>query len=425
LSRPRAAILLTGNELLRGVISDQNAPHLARALERLGFSLTRTVIVGDELADIRAGLRTALETADLVVTSGGLGPTHDDRTVEAIAAEAGVPLVLDEEVLGTITGWTDRVAERYGYDRGRFDAGNRKQARIPEGAHVLGIAGTAPALVVALGDARLVVLPGVPSELRRLWPLAPKHPALADLFARAQPRRQWLIRTYGIGESHVADLFAEAGGDPEGVETSICARNFEIEIDIRAEVGSEANGAALRDRMTTALGDFVFATDERPLPELVLDLLRERGWTAATAESCTGGLVAGKLTDIAGSSDVFAGGAVVYSNELKMSLLGVPRDLIEAHGAVSAEVAEAMAEGARERLDADVAVSVTGVAGPGGGTPEKPVGLVYMHVASPAGGEGSRTEWPGDRAIVRARATAGALQLLRAHVVAAAAHARP
>ncbi|HEX5249391.1 MAG TPA: competence/damage-inducible protein A [Gaiellales bacterium] len=423
MSRPRAAILLTGNELLRGVISDANAPHLARALERLGFSLTRTVIVGDDLDDIRAGLRTVIETADLVVTSGGLGPTHDDRTVEAIAAEAGVPLVLDEDVLGRITRWTNGVAERYGFEPGRFDAGNRKQAHIPEGSDVLGIAGTAPALVVRMGDARLVVLPGVPSELRRLWPLAPDHPALAELFARAQPRRRWLIRTYGIGESHVADLFAEAGGDPEGVETSICARNFEIEIDIRAEGRSEENGAAMNERMTAALGEFVFAHDERPLSEIVLDLLGEQGWTAATAESCTGGMVAARLTDIAGSSEAFAGGVVAYSNELKMSLLGVPAELLEVHGAVSAETAEAMAEGARQRLGADVAVSVTGVAGPGGGTEEKPVGLVYLHVASPAGGEGRRMEWPGDRAIVRARATVAALQLLRAHVVAASAQA--
>ena len=423
MSRPRAAILLTGNELLRGVISDANAPHLARALERLGFSLTRTVIVGDGLDDIRAGLRTVLETADLVVTSGGLGPTHDDRTVEAIAAEAGVPLVLDEDVLGRITRWTNGVAERYGFEPGRFDAGNRKQAHIPEGSDVLGIAGTAPALVVRMGDAHLVVLPGVPSELRRLWPLAPDHPALAELFARAQPRRRWLIRTYGIGESHVADLFAEAGGDPEGVETSICARNFEIEIDIRAEGRSEENGAAMNERMTAALGEFVFAHDERPLSEIVLDLLGEQGWTAATAESCTGGMVAARLTDIAGSSEAFAGGVVAYSNELKMSLLGVPAELLEVHGAVSAETAEAMAEGARQRLGADVAVSVTGVAGPGGGTEEKPVGLVYLHVASPAGGEGRRMEWPGDRAIVRARATVAALQLLRAHVVAASAQA--
>jgi competence/damage-inducible protein CinA-like protein len=424
LSRPTAAILLTGNELLRGVIADRNGPHLAADLERTGFSVQRTVMVGDELADIRAGLRLVLDAADLVVTSGGLGPTHDDRTVEALAQVAGVELELDEAVLGHITRWTDKVAERYGYDRSRFDAGNRKQAMIPRGAEVLGIAGTAPALVMPVEQSWVVVLPGVPSELRRLWAMAAGHASLGPVFARAEPRRQWLIRTYGIGESHVADLFAEAGGDPEGVQTSICARNFEIEIDIRAEAGSEANGAAMNDRMTEALGEFVFAADERPLAEIVLDLLRERGWTAATAESCTGGMVAGKLTDIPGSSDAFAGGAVVYSNELKMSLLGVPADLLEAHGAVSAEVAEAMAEGARERLGADVAVSVTGVAGPGGGTPEKPVGLVYIHVASPAGGEGRRMEWPGDRAVVRARATVGALQLLRAHVVAGSARAR-
>jgi nicotinamide-nucleotide amidase len=180
----------------------------------------------------------------------------------------------------------------------------------------------------------------------------------------------------------------------------------------------------MNERMSDALGEFVFADDDRPLSEIVLDLLREQGWKAATAESCTGGMVAGKLTDIAGSSEAFAGGVVAYSNELKMSLLDVPAELLETHGAVSAEVAEAMAEGARERLGADVAVSVTGVAGPGGGTEEKPVGLVYLHVSSPAGGEGRRMEWPGDRAIVRSRATVAALQLLRAHVVAASTHAR-
>ena len=425
MSRPTASILLTGNELVRGVIADQNGPHLAAALERLGFSLRRTLVVGDEPADIRAGLRLMLESADLVVTSGGLGPTHDDRTVEALAEVAGVELVLDEDVLGRINHWTDEVAERYGLDRTRFDAGNRKQAQIPAGAEVLGIAGTAPGLVMAVGGSHVVVLPGVPSELRRLWTMAPDHASLGPLFARAHPRRRWLIRTYGIGESHVADLFAEAGGDPPGVETSICARNFEIEIDIRAEAGGEAGAARLNERMTAALGEFVFAADERTLPEVVLDLLRERGWTAATAESCTGGMVAARLTDVPGSSAAFAGGVVVYSDELKRALLGVPADVLAAHGAVSAETAQAMAAGARERLGADAAVSVTGIAGPGGGTPEKPVGLVYLHVSSPAGEESRTMEVPGERAIVRARAAVAALQLLRAHVVAASAHARP
>jgi competence/damage-inducible protein CinA-like protein len=424
LSRPTATILLTGNELLRGVIADRNGPHLAASLERAGFTLRRTLIVGDELADIRAGLRLVLAEGDLVVTSGGLGPTHDDRTVEALAQEAGVELELDDGVLARITSWTDRVAERYGYDRARFDAGNRKQAMVPRGAEVLGIAGTAPALVMPVGDSWVVVLPGVPSELRRLWEMAPAHASLGPLFARAEPRRQWLIRTYGIGESHVADLFAEAGGDPDGVQTSICARNFEIEIDIRAEPAGEADGARLAERLTEALREYVFSTDERTLPEIVLDALRERGWTAATAESCTGGMVAARLTDIPGSSDVFLGGVVSYSNGLKHALLDVPEDVLAAHGAVSAETAAAMAEGARARLGADVAVSVTGVAGPGGGTPEKPVGLVYLHVASPDGGLCRRMDVPGDRASVRGRAAAAALQLLRAHLVAASAQTR-
>jgi nicotinamide-nucleotide amidase len=425
LSRPTASILLTGNELLRGVIADQNGPHLAAGLERLGFSVRRTLVVGDDLDDICAGLRLVLEGADLVVTSGGLGPTHDDRTVEALARVAGVPLELDPDVLARIDRWTDQVAIRYGLERAGFDAGNRKQAHIPAGAEVLGIAGTAPGLVMALGPARVVVLPGVPSELRRLWETAPDHPSLAELFARAEPRRRWLIRTYGIGESHVADLFAQAGGDAPGVETGICARNFEIEIDIRAESGAAGAAEGLAQRMTEALGEHVFATDERPLPEIVLDLLRARGWTAATAESCTGGMVAARLTDVPGSSEAFAGGVVTYSDELKQALLDVPAELLAQHGAVSPEVAAAMAAGARERLGADAAVSVTGIAGPGGGSEEKPVGLVYLHVSSPAGEDHRRMDVPGGRDIVRARAATAALQLLRAHVVAASAHVRP
>ena len=180
-----------------------------------------------------------------MVTSGGLGPTHDDRTVEAIGQVAGVPLVLDAGVLEQITRWTDQVSDRGGYPRDRFQAGNRKQAHILEGSSVLGIAGTAPALVADIDGVKLVVLPGVPSELRRLWELAPAHPMLAELFSRAQPRWRHVLRTYGIGESHVGDLFASLGGDPAGVETSICARNYEIEIDIRAEPGAEAAGQAV------------------------------------------------------------------------------------------------------------------------------------------------------------------------------------
>ncbi len=416
MTQPAAAILLTGNELLRGVIADRNAAFLAADLEDRGMAVRRTLVVGDEISDIRQGLEELLALADLVVTSGGLGPTHDDRTVEALAQVAGVDLPVDEQVLARITAWTDTVAERLRFDPHLFADGNRKQARIPVGARVLGLAGTAPGLVMPVGGAMVVVLPGVPSELRRLWALAPEHELLRPLFARTVPRTRLLLRTYGIGESHVADLFAEAGGDPPGVETSICARNFEIEIDIRAL--PEAAGAArdLRDRLRRALGERVFATDERPLPELVLDAARHRGISLATAESCTGGMVAAALTEIPGSSDVFRGGVVAYSDELKQRLLDVPSGVLAAHGAVSPEAAAAMAAGARARLDADMAVAVTGIAGPGGGSEQKPVGLVHLHVSSPLGEVGRQLDWPGDRAEVRARATAAALHLVRAHL---------
>ena len=418
MTRPAAAILLTGNELLRGVISDANGAHLAASLEKHGFSVRRTLVVGDGVPDIERGLRELIGEADLVVSSGGLGPTHDDRTVEALANVAGVALVLDSAVLERIDRWTDQVAVRYGLDRAGFDAGNRKQAHIPVGATVLGMAGTAPGLILPVDGSVVIVLPGVPSELRRLWAEAPTHPALEEVFARAEPRSRWLMRTYGIGESHVADIHRSAGGDPPGVETSICARSFEIEIDVRADPGHEAAGGELAAQMRAELGAHVFATDERPLSEIVLDLLRQRRWTAATAESCTGGMVAAALTDIAGSSEAFAGGVVAYSNELKQALLDVPEAVLARHGAVSAETAAAMAAGARARLGADAAVAVTGIAGPGGGTEDKPVGLVHLHVSSPAGEDVRRMDIPGSRDSVRGRAATAALQLLRAHLMA-------
>lgn len=414
--RPTAAILLTGNELLRGVISDLNASHLARSLELHGFSVDRSMTVGDGLDPIERGLGELIAEHDLVVTSGGLGPTHDDRTVEAIARLAGVELVVDQDVLDRVNRWTAEVAARNGFDPNRFDAGNLKQAHIPAGSDVLGLAGTAPGLVLNVGSAAVVVLPGVPSELRRLWELAPQHPRLAGLFARARPRARRLLRTYGMGESHVADIFSHLGGDPAGVETSICARRFEVEIDIRADQGAEQRGAELAAAMRRELGEYVFATDEAPVAEIVADAVADRGWTLATAESCTGGAIARLITDIPGSSKVFVGAIVSYSDDVKHELLNVPEAVLEAHGAVSAETAASMAAGARASLGADVAVSVTGIAGPGGGSPGKPVGLVYLHLSSPLGEVGARHEFTGDRHIVRERATTAALHLIVAHL---------
>jgi nicotinamide-nucleotide amidase len=222
-----------------------------------------------------------------------------------------------------------------------------------------------------------------------------------------------VLRLYGVSESAVARALAEAGGDGDGVEATICARDFEIHVDLLAEPGARERADELERRLLDPLGRYLFARDERPIEALVLELYRERGWTLATAESCTGGLVAARLTSVAGSSDVFLGGVVAYSNGLKLSELAVPAEVLETYGAVSAETAAAMAAGARARLGADVAVAVTGVAGPGGGTPEKPVGLVYVHAEGPEGGEGLEFALPGDRATVRLRATVMALHLVR------------
>jgi nicotinamide-nucleotide amidase len=263
------------------------------------------------------------------------------------------------------------------------------------------------------GGPVVVVLPGPPSELRRLWPRALETDELRALLARARPPGRRVLRFFGVSESAVARALADAGGDGDGVEMTICARDFEIHVDLVVEPGAEVRADDLEAAFLPPVERWLYSRDERPIAEHVLALARARGLTLATAESCTGGLVAARLTDIPGSSAAFVGGVVAYSNELKVQELGVPAELIERHGAVSAEVAEAMARGARERLGADVAVSVTGIAGPDGGTAEKPVGLVYLHAEGPDGGAAREFSFPGDRASIRARSVVGALHLVR------------
>ena len=222
-----------------------------------------------------------------------------------------------------------------------------------------------------------------------------------------------MLRFFGTPESAVAEALAAAGGEGEGVDVTICAREFEIHVDLFVEPSAEERGAQVADSMRETLAPYLFGEDERSISEIVLDLCRARGLTLATAESCTGGMVASRLTGVAGASDVFLGSVVAYANEVKEGGLGVSAELIAEYGAVSAEVAAAMAAGARERLGADVAVAVTGVAGPGGGTPEKPVGLVFAHAVGPDGEKSVRTELPGDREMIRGRATAASLHLVR------------
>jgi len=419
----RAGIVVTGTEVLSGRVSDRNGPWLSDRLSELGVDHAYTVVVGDRAEDMdRALAFLASIGVDLIVTSGGLGPTADDLTAEVVGAFQGRAMVLDDALEGRIGEILDRYLSRWpGLDPEAVRASNRKQAIVPEGATILDPVGTAPGLVVppasANGGPTVVVLPGPPRELQEMWPAATAADAFGAAIAGATTYRQHTLRLYGIPESEIAETLraAEAAGPGlGGLEITTCLRRGELEVVTRyepaAEAAYQAFEAVVRERHAATL----FSTDGSTVDEQVAALLRSRGWTIATAESCTGGLLAGRLTDLAGSSDYVLGGLVVYSNEAKTALAGVPADLIARVGAVSVEVADALADGARARVGADVGVGITGIAGPGGGTPAKPVGLVCFSVAGPGGLRITRaTRLPGGRGDVRDRSTTVAMHLIR------------
>jgi len=368
-------------------------------------------IVGDDPDELAPALREGLRR-ELLVVSGGLGPTHDDRTVELLAAAAGLPLRLDVELEARIERISREFAARSGRPYLDFAPGVRKQATMPEGAIVVGLAGTAPALLLELGSRVAVVLPGPPRELQALWPAATALEPFRRLLERAAPRARRVLRFYGIGESAVARALDAAGGEREGVEATICARDFEIHVDLLVDPGAEQAADELSAAFCAPLAEYLFARSERSIEEIVIEGFGSRGLTLATAESCTGGLVAARLTDVPGSSAVFRGAIVAYANAVKEGELGVPAETLARHGAVSPETALAMARGARARLAADAAVSVTGIAGPGGGSEEKPVGLVNLCASGPDGELAAELRLPGDRETIRRRATVAALHLL-------------
>jgi nicotinamide-nucleotide amidase len=396
---------------VRGDRNDRNGPYLAASLLSLGIEPAELRIVGDVPRDIEQAFRDGLRS-DLLITSGGLGPTHDDRSVELLAVLAGRPLLLDEALEAEIEGRSRSFAERMRRPYADFSEGVRKQATVPEGSIVVGVIGTAPGLVLEFDGCVAVMLPGPPRELQPLWQAALESEPLRRLAARARPPKRRVLRFYGVGESSVAAALAGAGGEGNGVEVTICARDSEIHVDLFVDPGAEVGADALEGAFLAPIEEFLYSRTEEWIEELVLSRCRARGWTVATAESCTGGLVAARLTSVPGSSDVFLGGIVAYSNEVKEAALGVPGETLRVHGAVSAETAGAMARGARERLGAELAVSVTGIAGPGGGSPEKPVGLVYLCVAWPDGEQGIDFVVTGDRETVRRRATMAALHLV-------------
>jgi nicotinamide-nucleotide amidase len=420
----RAGIVITGTEVLSGIISDRNGPWLSERLRELGVELAHILIVGDRREDMAAALRfLGSERVGLIVTSGGLGPTADDLTTAVVAEFAGRELVLDEALEQRIAAIVAPLAERWpNVDRAAMARGTRKQANVPEGATVLEPVGTAPGVVVAPRDGAshptVVVLPGPPRELQPMWAAARETDAFRAATAGATVYEQAILRLMGIPESEIAETLVvaeQSGLDLAPLEITTCLRRGEIEIATLYEPGAEEAYAAFAGFVRARHAAQLFSDDGSTIDEQVAALLSGPPLrTVAVAESCTGGLLAGRLTDRPGSSAYVLGGAVVYSNEAKAALAGVDPALIERVGAVSAEVADALADGALERFGADVGVGVTGVAGPGGGTPEKPVGRVHVCVANRSGARIARKlDLPGSRPDVRDRTTTVALHLLR------------
>jgi nicotinamide-nucleotide amidase len=412
----RAGIVVTGTEVLTGRVRDRNGPWLSDRLLELGVELAHITICGDRPEDMTAQLRfMADQGADLVITSGGLGPTADDLTIETVARFSGRELFLDEALEERIAEILRPLMKRFrNLDFDAVRAANRKQALVPEGAHVIYPAGTAPGLVVP-GKPTIVVLPGPPRELHAMWPHAVATDAFRDAIGGHTQYETQTLRLFGIPESEIAETLRAAEGSVEGfseLEITTCMRRAEIEVVTRWEPSAADAWSAVRELIATRHERTLFSTDGSTVDEQVAGLLQGR-W-AAVAESCTGGLMAGRLTERAGASAYVAGGVVSYSNEAKSELLGVDPALISAHGAVSLEVASAMADGALERFSADTAVAITGIAGPGGGSEEKPVGYVCWAVKTSEGGSLVRdARLPGDRAEIRDRSTTVGMHLLR------------
>ena len=412
----RAGILVTGTEVLTGRIQDGNGPWVSERLAEEGVEVAHILVVADRPNDLEAGLRfMAAEGMDLIVTTGGLGPTADDLTAEIVARFAGRRMILDEEMEAKIAEILSGFAQRFRLDPEALQTANRKQAMVPEGAVALDPVGTAPGLVVPAGERIVVVLPGPPRELQPMWAAVVETEPVRELLARATPLRGYTMRMFGVPESEIAKSLREmeAGGlELDAVEITTCLRRGEIEIDVRYRDEAEKIAEGVREGLVERHREETFSLDGETIDAQVATLLL--GHKLALAESCSGGLLAARITDLAGASEYFAGGVVAYSNEAKSELLGVDPDLIEAKGAVSPEVAEAMAVGALERFDADVAVSITGIAGPGGGSEEKPVGYVCFNARLADGTAIARDPViPGGRLDIRERSALVGMHLLR------------
>jgi competence/damage-inducible protein CinA-like protein len=411
----RAGIIVTGTEVLTGRITDRNGPWISERLEEQGVDVAHIITVGDRPDDLEAALRfLASEGMALIVTSGGLGPTADDLTAEIVGRFAGRDLVLDEEMEEKIGAILRKFARRYSFDPEAMREANRKQALVPEGAIPIDPAGTAPGLVVPADGTVVVVLPGPPRELHALWPRALETEPVRSVLARADSYATTTLRMFGIPESELAKTLREIEDeiDLSPLEITTCLRQAELVVDIRHPPEDEALSSRVIDAIADRHGRFVFSRDGESIDNQVAELLE--GHRIGLAESSTGGLLAARLTDRPGASAHLAGSVVAYSDDAKTELLGVPADLIAEHGAVSPQVADAMADGALARFDADIAFAITGIAGPDGGTDEKPVGYVCFCAKQADGRTLARDPvLPGSRADVRDRSVAVAMHMLR------------
>ncbi len=422
-ARPlRAGILITGTEVLTGIISDRNGPWLSERLTEVGVDAAMIQIVGDRPDDLLTALRFMRDSGmALILTSGGLGPTADDLTAEIVGRFCEREMVLDEKLEQRIHVILEPMMKRWpNLDADAVRRSNRKQAVIPSGATVLEPVGTAPGLIVTpAGEGpthpTVVVLPGPPRELQPMWEAARATEAFAQAIAGATTYRREIVRLFGIPESEIANTLRaaeHAGLALKALEITTCLRRGEIEIATRFEPPAQSDYDALLAFIGSRHADTLFSLDGSTIDEQLAALLADE--TLATAESCTGGGLATRLTDRAGSSAYFLGGAVVYSNQAKISLAGVDPALIERTGAVSSEVAEALAAGIAERFTARLGVGITGIAGPGGGTEDKPVGTVCISVWHRDGRRLTRrARLPGSRSDVRDRSVTVAMHMLR------------
>ncbi len=403
-----AAVVLSGNELLDGRTTDTNGAFVATDLSDRGVKVAGVVTVADDRERLTAALRFALAAdPDVLVVGGGLGTTHDDLTAECLAEVLGVPLREHPEALAMLEQRVRVVAERRRVPFDELFRLARRQALLPEGAAPLPPAGVAPGIAARSGSTLIYALPGVPFEFERMWQAIAAGLQADGLFPQVVTR---VVRIFGVGELQVGPVLDAVPRDL--LETGINVGGGEVVVKLRHPAAAAARRQA--DAVVAALQAAVpvYSADGRTVDALVADALRSAGATLAVAESCTGGLLGARLTALAGSSDYFLGGVISYADDVKAGVLGVSRQLLQEHGAVSDQVATAMAEGVRRLTGATYALAVTGVAGPDGGTPQKPVGLVHIACSGPGRTRSTRNHFPGDRDTVRQFSATRALHLL-------------